>query len=394
MGQKKTPKGEVSISNCDGRIRLRWRYQGKRYSMNMPYPYTPENLQNSADIAKVIKNDILSGTFDSTLSRYEKASVKKPVQAPVVQATENIADLLEPYKTWVKAVRNSNLDTTYYRVVYKFLSRAADKTIGDIPELLQSQPWKPVTYNSRVTCLRQFFTWLYNKKMVPDNPIADVRNRKVSRLDKNPKREPMSEEDIVRALKAIRTDEFYPSGKWKHSHYFPFLAFLVMTGVRPSEAVGLRVKHVSLKNNTILIEEVMAPTVKGTNPSARIRKETKTGNRRVLTMTPILKKLLEKQVKGRASDDFVFPSPKGLCLDSRQFGARIFQPVLKKLGMADKVLYNFRHGFGTRLAKSGTLPIEIAYLMGHATMRTTMEHYIHIDHTPVALPKIRGMSLN
>jgi len=35
MGQKlKTPKGEISVTNCQERIRLRWRNDGERYSLN------------------------------------------------------------------------------------------------------------------------------------------------------------------------------------------------------------------------------------------------------------------------------------------------------------------------------------------------------------------------
>jgi len=35
MGQKlKTPKGEISVTNCRERIRLRWRNDGERYSLN------------------------------------------------------------------------------------------------------------------------------------------------------------------------------------------------------------------------------------------------------------------------------------------------------------------------------------------------------------------------
>jgi hypothetical protein len=58
MGQKpKTPKGEISITNFEGRVRLRWRYAGKRYSLNLPYAYLPENLQNASIKVAEIKLD-------------------------------------------------------------------------------------------------------------------------------------------------------------------------------------------------------------------------------------------------------------------------------------------------------------------------------------------------
>ncbi|SFW77268.1 hypothetical protein SAMN05661012_04494 [Chitinophaga sancti] len=40
----KAPKGEISIENFRGEIRLRRRYVGKRYSLTLPYTYAPENM--------------------------------------------------------------------------------------------------------------------------------------------------------------------------------------------------------------------------------------------------------------------------------------------------------------------------------------------------------------
>jgi integrase len=40
----KNQKGKVSIENFKNRIRLRWRYQGKRYSLSLG-PYDKINLK-------------------------------------------------------------------------------------------------------------------------------------------------------------------------------------------------------------------------------------------------------------------------------------------------------------------------------------------------------------
>jgi hypothetical protein len=61
----KTSKGEISISNFEERIRLKWRYAGERYSLNLPYAYLPENLHQGAIKDTEIKLDILKGCFDS-----------------------------------------------------------------------------------------------------------------------------------------------------------------------------------------------------------------------------------------------------------------------------------------------------------------------------------------
>ena len=40
----RTPKGEVSIENIDGWIRLRWRHQGQRKTMSLGLRHDPVNL--------------------------------------------------------------------------------------------------------------------------------------------------------------------------------------------------------------------------------------------------------------------------------------------------------------------------------------------------------------
>ena len=68
MGQKNF-KGNVSISDADDRIRLRWRYQSKRYSINLS-SYTKTNLLKAKKIALNIEHDIANEKFDYSLNKY------------------------------------------------------------------------------------------------------------------------------------------------------------------------------------------------------------------------------------------------------------------------------------------------------------------------------------
>jgi integrase len=75
-------------------------------------------------------------------------------------------------------------------------------------------------------------------------------------------------------------------------------AFLFLSGVRISEAIGLQVKHVDFERNEVVICSVLARGDKGqTNAANRVRKETKTGNIRYLTMTPKLGEMLQARCK-------------------------------------------------------------------------------------------------
>jgi integrase len=79
MGQKlKSSKGEISITNFQGRIRLRWRYAGERYSLNLPHAYLPENLHHGTVKATEIRLDIIKGCFDPSLEKYKPEVIVKP----------------------------------------------------------------------------------------------------------------------------------------------------------------------------------------------------------------------------------------------------------------------------------------------------------------------------
>ena len=115
-------------------------------------------------------------------------------------------------------------------------------------------------------------------------------------------------------------------------------------------------------------------------------KDTKTGNSRYLPMPEELRLLLEPMCNGKESTQFVFLSPKGLPIDDRMFQRRVFRPVLEKLGLEPRVLYSLRHSFGTRAVEQGMNLYQVAQLMGHTSIETTMRNYIHLINRPKELP--------
>jgi integrase len=68
MGTKKA-KGSVSVENYRNRIRLRWRYQGKRYSLNLGV-YNKTNLAAIKKTVLQIELDVACGNLDITLVLY------------------------------------------------------------------------------------------------------------------------------------------------------------------------------------------------------------------------------------------------------------------------------------------------------------------------------------
>lgn len=394
--KKKAPKGEISIENFRGKIRLRWKYNGTRYPLNLPYTYSPENMHHATVKVAEIKLDILKGCFDTTLEKYKPQEIKPAVlppikAAPLIPTIVFLNDLSDKFKDWTKNIRNINIDHSVdYYGIYRVLLRWVKIPLGDVAATMKGENWAVSTYNKRLNILSSFFTWLQNSGVINNNPLLAV-SRKRGKKKKNERRIPLTEQEILTFLEAIRLDTYcHKSSPVKHSFYHPFLAFIFYTGVRNAEAIGLRVKHVDFSQRQVEISKALARTVKGTHHAARIQKGTKTENVRYLPLTDELIALLKPVINNKSLDDLVFPSPKGLSIDDRMLERRIIKPILIKLGIGDKDLYVARHSFGTRCVQQGMPLTDVAYLMGHSTITTAANNYVSVERPATLLPVIKG----
>jgi integrase len=68
---EKAAKGTVSVEVFEGRLRLRWREGGKRYTLSLGLPDSKVNRTVAQQKANQIQLDIISGNFDSTLKKYK-----------------------------------------------------------------------------------------------------------------------------------------------------------------------------------------------------------------------------------------------------------------------------------------------------------------------------------
>jgi integrase len=65
---EKAAKGMVSVEVLQGRLRLRWRQGGKRYTLSLGIPDSTVNRTVAQQKASQIQLDIISGNFDPTLN--------------------------------------------------------------------------------------------------------------------------------------------------------------------------------------------------------------------------------------------------------------------------------------------------------------------------------------
>lgn len=373
----KNPKGTVSIENYRSRIRLRWRFNGVRYSLNTA-PYNKTNLPKAKKIAFEIERDIALDCFDETLYRYSGKSVETSPPKSFVQL----------YEEWVTTYLNMDCEKNVnYNAFRNMIRKWHSVDEKNVLKKYNQETFCATTYNRRLTMLKHFASWLLKMKIWKANPVTDIKPKKVKKVISN-KRMPFTEDEIKKILHAFKNNTISSKRSVvKHSHYYPFIYFIFKTGVRNAEAIGLRVNKLNLENSTILINEVLARSLKGTSSLQRIRKETKNGKERFLPLTPDLLQVIHPLLKGKNPDDLVFTSTKGLSIDDNNFQKRVFKPILRKLDIEERVLYACRHTFGSRCIDTGVTPVMTAFLMGN-NPETALKNYTHQINLPKELPKI------
>jgi integrase len=377
MGQKNS-KGAITIANADGRIRLRWRYKAKRYSLSLS-AYTKPNLVHARKVAVQIEQDILTSHFDFSLSKYKVGEEKLLIPEKTI---------VSYFEEWTTTYKQMDCEKhTNYNSVRNMLKKWGKVEQTNIHIKFNAETFCGATYNRRLTMLKDFVKWLVKVQIWTFNPLEDINPKKYKKA-KQPKRKPFTEDEISSILKAFKNDTYTPKfSAFKHSHYYPFIYFIFKTGVRNAEAIGLRVSSIDLNNKQIHIKEVLARSLKGTSAALRIRKETKNGKERILPLTPDLLYILNPLIEGKQKDDLVFQSPNGLAIDDNNFQPRVFKKVLKGLNIEERVLYACRHTFGSRCIEAGINPVMTAFLMGN-NPETALRNYTHQINIPSSLPEI------
>ncbi len=168
MGHKNS-KGAVSIVNYKGRIRLRWRYQSKRYSLNHAL-YNKTNLLQAKKLALLIEEDAANDRFDYSLNRYKG----KPESPAVTEKS-----IVEYFEEWTTSYKQIDCELhTNYNSVRNMLKKWGETDQSNILYKFNSETFCGATYNRRLTMLKDFIKWLIRKGIWTFHPLQDVNPKR------------------------------------------------------------------------------------------------------------------------------------------------------------------------------------------------------------------------
>jgi integrase len=201
------------------------------------------------------------------------------------------------------------------------------------------------------------------------NPVSGVTRPKVN----NSRTRFLTKEEAQKLLDAARTS--------RNQKLYPYLLLMMHSGMRPSEAAGLRWGDVDLEARLVKL------------------KITKTVMRYV-PLTEVAEKVLRSLRPADAGNEtFVF-LPQGSPLLEKNltrpnlYFRRSFYTVRIKAGLEDVHLHDLRHTAASHLLMAGVDIRTLAEILGHKTMQM-VQRYTHLlnDHKLKAVDRINSLGL-
>ena len=189
--------------------------------------------------------------------------------------------------------------------------------------------------------------------------------------------------------------------------HYPLILFLLSTGLRISEAIGLTADRIDLKNNIVHIDRQLVYRTSEGSYCYRFAPTKSNSGKRDIPLTENAKKALIRQkefdlILGRRGKEqkvdgekgLVFLTRNGTPMNNRNFGKALdgIVKAYNKMEIArsekehreSELLphispHILRHTFCTRCAESGMDVKVLQTIMGHSNITVTMEVYNHVD---------------
>lgn len=224
---------------------------------------------------------------------------------------------------------------------------------------LEQRDLSRASIKKRIATLSALFATAVEDGELRYNPVREVRTGAAGR---DPvKKRAMTSEELAAVLAAAPPE-------WRL-----FVEFLAHSGLRISEAVGLRWSDVDFGRRLI---SVTSQVRKGK------RKDPKSvhGARRIPLSSGMTRRLWKARAANdyRADSDPVFPAANGAPLRPANVHDRVIKPAAKKAGVPWVSAHTFRHTCASLLFAGGKNPKQVQEWLGHHASGYTMDTYVHL----------------
>lgn len=354
-------------------IRLQFTVEGVRFSFS-PIPggkwENKHDRQLAVAIANKIENDVRAGNFDSTLQKYRhNASCTQNTGNKTSQQRARKIFWLEIWDGFVESLRLAPATAADHYACVRAQILKANPLITETAWFTDRTDLASSTFNRRLRMLAKAADWAVDQKKITKNPLGGVEGRSATLAEEEreeSKKAPFNSLEVCRII-----SYFYE----RHPSYAPFVEFLLFSGVRTGEGVGLRWCDVDMEKQTIAIEQSLSRERGGYRKVAKRPKTLQ--SRRLLRMSVRVYELFLKIKNGGIFGDkeLVFKSPTGCEIDHGNFRSSYWKPALAALEIMYRKPSATRHTLLSVALESGLSVPQVAAIAGHKNSRMVVQHY-------------------
>ena len=329
----------------------------------MPHPSTGEGISAAAKIRATLINKAEWGIL--TDRDILEAKGHKVSEKDIIMKANDVLfqDVAQKYLRQCDA--NLDTKTGYLKILnchwMPSLALVPISTIthDDIRELIIDREFKTAkTLNNCLIPLRGVFDTAFHSKMIADNPMNGIENKKVQMDLPDP---------FSRAEMNVLLDWLNKNLEGQNHFYYWFYEFAFWTGCRPSEIMALRWSDIDWFNKTMCISK---SRVRGHEKSV-----TKTHVARHVCLNERSLRALDAMKALNLSDDYVFICPETLKPFFNEKPPRLrLQDAMAACRIRKRPAYNARHTYATMLLMDGVNPVFVADQLGHS-LQMLMKRY-------------------
>ncbi len=230
---------------------------------------------------------------------------------------------------------------------------------------------KPKTVSRYVTALKAMFSQAVREGRIPTNPATGV-----PLLPSDPAMIPDDEAEA--SVKALSPDEIVALIAALPEHHRLQVSLIARTGLRISEALGLRWQDVDRQEGVIRIRQAVVGGKVGKPKTKRSRRSIPVGE-------DLMRDLLARRLAAKHSgdDDLVFGTRSSKPVDVSSCYDWLI-PAAEAAGVPWARFHALRHGAATAWFAAGIPITVVSALLGHSSAAFTLSVYTHAmpDHMP------------
>jgi integrase len=334
-----TPKGKVcyTVVFTDSRGQRRERSAGSTKK-------AAENLRVR------IERELAEGTF-------EQEEEEDPLLAELCES------FLRDKKSQIKASTYADYERSIKNHIMPFFKKARLSEISPMKiqgflSYLEEQGVSNPTRGKILRYLKSILRYAVTMELLNRDPCHAIRAPKVEHKEMDY----LNPEEVRRLLES--TD----------GEIRALLAMACLTGLRQGELLALQWKDIDFKSNTVRVTKTYRYEYGFTSPKTA-------SSRRVVPMPHTLVSIIKAYHASSGSpgpDEIVFPNRAGKPIDRANLVRRDFVRALEGAKIRSIRFHDLRHTFASLAIEGGVDLKTLQSVMGHSTIRVTLDHYGHL----------------